>query len=115
MRRHRHDLDHGGKRLADHDLFLDPDRAAGLTDDEIVAELTQVKGIGRWTAQMFLIFSLGRLDVFPDGDLGVRVALRDLYRLSDLPSQTESLRIAAAWRPYCTVGSWYCWRSLDNP
>jgi DNA-3-methyladenine glycosylase II len=84
-----------------------------LSDEQVVKQLTQVKGIGRWTAQMFLIFSLGRLDVFPHDDLGVRVAIRDRYGLADLPDKKTAFAIAAPWRPYATVASWYCWRSLD--
>ena len=75
--------------------------------------LTQVKGIGRWTAQMFLIFSLGRLDVFPHDDLGVRTAIRNRYGLDDLPDKQTAHAIAAPWRPYASVASWYCWRTLD--
>ena len=82
-------------------------------DEEIIAELTQVRGIGRWTAQMFLIFSLGRLDVFPHDDLGIRVAIKNLYGLSDLPDKETGHRIAAPWKPYSSVGAWYCWRSLE--
>jgi DNA-3-methyladenine glycosylase II len=84
-----------------------------LSDDGVVESLTQVKGIGRWTAQMFLIFSLGRPDVFPHDDLGVRTAIRERYGLDDLPDKTTSHSIAAPWRPYASVASWYCWRSLD--
>lgn len=84
-----------------------------LSDEAVVDSLTQVKGIGRWTAQMFLIFSLGRPDVFPHDDLGVRTAIRDRYGLDDLPDKTTSHSIAAPWRPYASVASWYCWRSLD--
>ena len=84
-----------------------------LSDDRIVEHLTQVKGIGRWTAQMFLIFSLGRLDVFPHDDLGVRTAIRNRYGLTDLPDKETALAIATPWRPYATVASWYCWRTLD--
>ncbi len=84
-----------------------------LSDERIVEQLTQVRGIGRWTAQMFLIFSLGRLDVFPHDDLGVRVAIRNHYGLADLPDKQTALAIAAPWRPYATVASWYCWRTLD--
>ena len=84
-----------------------------LSDERIVEQLIQVKGIGRWTAQMFLIFSLGRLDVFPHDDLGVRTAIRDRYGLADLPNKETALAIAEPWRPYATVASWYCWRSLD--
>lgn len=84
-----------------------------LSDERVVDMLTQVRGIGRWTAQMFLIFSLGRLDVFPHDDLGVRSAIRNRYGLLDLPDKQTALAIAAPWRPYATVASWYCWRSLD--
>ena len=84
-----------------------------LSDERIVEQLTQVKGIGRWTAQMFLIFSLGRLDVFPHDDLGVRTAIRNRYGLADLPDKNTAVAIAASWRPYATVASWYCWRTLD--
>jgi len=84
-----------------------------LSDENVVETLTQVKGIGRWTAQMFLIFSLGRPDVFPLGDLGVKTAIRDRYGLDDLPDKETSQAIAAPWRPYSSVASWYCWRSLD--
>ena len=84
-----------------------------LSDERVVETLTQVKGIGRWTAQMFLIFSLGRPDVFPHDDLGVRTAIRDRYGLDDLPDKATSHAIAAPWRPYASVASWYCWRSLD--
>ena len=83
------------------------------SDDVVIDRLTQVKGIGRWTAQMFLIFALGRLDVFPEDDLGVRSAMRNLYGLADLPDKSTSRTIAEAWRPYASVASWYCWRSLD--
>ena len=84
-----------------------------LTDEEVIEALTQVKGIGVWTAQMFLIFSLGRLDVFPYDDLGVKVAIRNLYGLSELPDKEIGHRIAAAWKPYASIASWYCWRSLE--
>ncbi len=84
-----------------------------LSDERIVEQLTQVKGIGRWTAQMFLIFSLGRLDVFPHDDLGVRTAIRNRYGLADLPDKNTAVTIAAPWRPYASVASWYCWRTLD--
>ena len=85
-----------------------------LSDERIVEQLTQVKGIGRWTAQMFLIFALGRLDVFPHDDLGVRTAIRNHYGMADLPDKPTAIAIAAAWRPYASVASWYCWRSLDR-
>ncbi len=84
-----------------------------LSDERVIEQLTQVKGIGRWTAQMFLMFCLGRPDVFPDDDLGIRSAIRNLYELSELPDKSTSQEIAEPWRPYATVASWYCWRSLE--
>ncbi|MBI5698115.1 MAG: DNA-3-methyladenine glycosylase 2 family protein [Thaumarchaeota archaeon] len=85
-----------------------------LADEEIVEELTQVKGIGRWTAEMFLIFSLGRLDVLPVGDLGLRKGVQRLHSLSELPEGEEIERIAEKWRPYRTVATWYLWKSLSQ-
>ncbi len=84
-----------------------------LSDEQVIERLVQVKGIGRWTAQMFLIFSLGRLDVFPHDDLGVRSAIRKSYDLTDLPDKKTALAVAEPWRPYASVASWYCWRSLN--
>lgn len=91
-------------------------RLASLPDDEVIAILTEVRGIGHWTAQMFLIFSLGRLDVYPVGDLGIRKAIRDRFDLTDLPTVAEMHEIAEAnrWAPWRSVVSWYLWRSLDN-
>ena len=86
-----------------------------LEDSGIIDHFTQVKGIGVWTAQMFLIFALRRLDVLPTGDLGVRAAIKKAYGLTELPTPAKMEKIAAAWRPYCSVASWYLWRSLDNP
>jgi len=85
-----------------------------LTDEEIIEELVSIKGIGVWTAQMFLIFSLGRLNVLPSGDLGVRKAIAQLYGFEQLPDATEIEVIARSnnWYPYCSVASWYLWRSL---
>jgi DNA-3-methyladenine glycosylase II len=84
-----------------------------MSDEEIIEHLIQVKGIGRWTAQMFLIFALGRLDVFPVDDLGIRVAIRSRYGLEQLPDRATALEIARPWSPYASVASWYCWRSMD--
>jgi DNA-3-methyladenine glycosylase II len=84
-----------------------------LSDEEVIAKLTEIKGIGRWTAEMFLIFSLGRLDVLPVDDLGVRAALKNLHGLKETPSKQQCVELAAPWRPYATIGSWYCWRSLE--
>lgn len=85
-----------------------------LPDEEVIARLTAVKGIGEWTAQMFLLFALGRPDVLPTADLGIRAAMKGLYGLDELPKPAEMARIAAPWRPYCSVACWYLWRSLDN-
>jgi DNA-3-methyladenine glycosylase II len=90
------------------------DQISSLTNDEIIAELTRVKGVGVWTAQMLLIFSLGRLDVFPGDDLGIRTAIKRLYRKRILPTKPAHLRkFEKLWQPYASVASWYCWRSLE--
>lgn len=86
-----------------------------LSDPEVIAALTQVKGIGRWTAQMFMMFRLGRPDVLPDLDLGVQKAIRKAYGLRKLPTPEKVLKIGAKWAPYRTIASWYLWRSLDAP
>lgn len=85
-----------------------------MTDEEVVLELTRVKGIGRWTAEMFLIFSLGRQDVLPVGDLGLRKGIQKLYHLSELPDKLEIEQIAEKWKPYRTVATWYIWKSLNQ-
>ena len=90
-------------------------RLSRLTDDEVIAELVQVRGIGVWTAQMFLMFSLGRPDVFPHDDFGIRSALQRLHGLPSLPDRQTSQQLATPWRPYATIASWYCWRSLELP
>ena len=84
-----------------------------LDDEAVIAALTQVKGIGRWTAQMFLMFRLGRLDVLPELDLGVRKAIQRAYRTRGLPTTARVLKIGAPWAPYRTIASWYLWRSLE--
>jgi DNA-3-methyladenine glycosylase II len=84
-----------------------------LKDEEVIATLTRVKGIGEWTAHMFLIFALRRLNILPTGDYGVRAAMKKAYRMRDLPSPKRMQKIAKAWHPYCSVASWYLWRSLD--
>src|SRR4030095_5820321 len=99
------------ERVARGDLRLA--RMARMADEEVIAALTEVRGIGTWTAQMFLIFSLGRLDVFPHDDLGVRVAIRNLYGLNELPNKEIGHKIAEPWRPYASIAAWYCWRSLE--
>lgn len=84
-----------------------------LDDEAVIKQLTQIKGVGRWTAHMFLIFSLGRLDVLPYDDMGVRGAIRRFYQLDDVPDHASMDRIAEPWRPYASVASWYCWQGLD--
>jgi len=85
-----------------------------LEDQAVVEHLTRVKGVGVWTVHMFLIFALRRPNILPTGDLGVRAAIRKAYNLAVLPAPAEMERIAAPWRPYCSVASWYLWRSLEN-
>src|SRR5215471_6870371 len=86
----------------------------GLSDEEVIERLTVVKGIGVWTAHMFLIFALRRPNILPTGDLGVRAAIRKAYDLPDLPKPAEVETIAEPWHPYCSVASWYLWRSLEG-
>jgi DNA-3-methyladenine glycosylase II len=88
-------------------------RLGRLSDEEVILELIKVKGIGRWTAQMFLIFALGRPDVFPVDDLGVRSAIDKLYRFAQPPEKEVYLAIGRRWSPHASVGAWYCWRYLD--
>jgi DNA-3-methyladenine glycosylase II len=89
-------------------------RLRSKADDEAIEELIQVKGIGRWTAQMYLMFSLGRLDVFAVGDLGIRNAMIALYGLHEKPGIDELETIASIWAPYRSIASWYLWRTLDQ-
>lgn len=86
----------------------------GLSDEEVIAALTQIKGIGRWTAEMFLIFRLQRPDVLPLGDLGIVNAIQKAYGLRKKPTPDRMRKLGEAWRPYRSVASWYLWRSLDN-
>ncbi|HVX24276.1 MAG TPA: DNA-3-methyladenine glycosylase [Candidatus Saccharimonadales bacterium] len=92
------------------------DHLDSLTNDEVVAELTDVKGIGEWTAHMFLMFCMGRLDILPVGDLGIRNGVRNLYGLTDAatPDQIHEIAAKNSWHPYESVASWYIWHSLDN-
>lgn len=101
------------KDLADHvDTGALPlDDLDELADDDVLASLVAVKGIGRWSAQMFLMFRLGRADVFPELDLGVQKAVQRLEGLADLPKPREVARIGERWRPYRTIAAWYLWRS----
>lgn len=99
-------------RVADRSLPLA--HLGRLSDEAIIEHLVQVKGIGRWTVQMFLMFRLGRPDVLPELDLGVQNAIQRAYGLKARPKATDVLRIGAPWRPYASVASWYLWRSLEN-
>ncbi len=92
---------------------LDFSRLHELPDEEVVKHLTQVKGIGVWTAHMFLMFSLRRPNVLPTGDYGVQMAIRKHYRKRKLPKPKDMEKIARAWEPYRSVACWYMWRSLD--
>jgi DNA-3-methyladenine glycosylase II len=81
-------------------------------DEDVIAHLIPVRGIGRWTAEMFLIFSLGRTDVLPVGDFGLRAAVQRWYELDELPDKADLVERAAPWQPYRTIATWYFWRSL---
>jgi DNA-3-methyladenine glycosylase II len=87
-----------------------------MPNDQLVEQLTAVKGLGEWSAHMFMIFGLGRLDVLPVGDLGVRKAMMNLYELKELPDPAMCVTIANKydWHPYESVAAWYLWQSLDN-
>jgi len=104
------------RSLAEHVLTgeLELERLDELPDDEVMAELTAVKGIGPWSAHMFLMFHLERPDVLPVGDLGIRRAIERAYGLDALPQAAEIEQIAAPWRPYRSLACRYLWRSLDN-
>lgn len=97
-------VDDGTVRLA---------RIGRRSNEQVIDELVQVKGIGRWTAEMFLMFALGRLDVFPIDDLGIRRAIEAHYGVDPAGPRTAYFEIAAAWNPHESIASWYCWRSLD--
>jgi 3-methyladenine DNA glycosylase/8-oxoguanine DNA glycosylase len=90
------------------------DSVHNMDDDELIEHLVQVKGIGRWTAQMFLMFRLGRRNVLPELDLGIQNAIRRAYRRRKRPSPKEVRKIGAKWSPHSTVACWYLWRSLEN-
>jgi DNA-3-methyladenine glycosylase II len=106
------------KDLAEHvlDGRLDLDHVATMPNDQLIEQLTAVKGIGEWSAHMYMLFGLGRLDVLPVGDLGVRKAIQNLYGLDQLPSPEQMITISNQnnWHPYESVAAWYLWQSLDN-
>ena len=90
------------------------ERLRRLTDEKIISELTQVKGVGVWTVHMFLIFALRRPNVLPVGDLGIRNAVQRAYKLKKTPGPADIMRVAEPWHPYCSFASWYLWRSIDG-
>ncbi|MBT3515180.1 MAG: DNA-3-methyladenine glycosylase 2 family protein [Nitrospina sp.] len=97
-----------------HGKILRPHRLHHMDNDEVIHQLTQVHGIGRWTAEMFLIFSLNRPNVLPVGDLGLQLALKKLYRMRQLPTIKRMLVLGKKWSPLETVGTWYAWRAQDE-
>jgi DNA-3-methyladenine glycosylase II len=92
---------------------LDFSRLHEFTDEEVIAHLTQVKGVGVWTAHMFLMFTLKRPNVLPTGDFGIRMAMKKLYRKRKMPTPEQMAKIAKAWEPHRSVACWYLWRSLE--
>lgn len=92
---------------------LDLKKLHELTDEEVIKELTQIKGIGRWTAEMFLMFSLGRADIFSYGDLGLRRAIQKLYKFKKEPTIKQMEKITSRWKPYRTYAARILWRSLE--
>ena len=100
------------KKIEDGDLQIKS--LSKMPDDQIIEELTQVKGIGVWTAQMFLIFSFGRLDVLPTGDLGLRKGVQMAFSLPELPTPKQVEEIGNRWRPYRSIATWYLWKSLQK-
>ncbi len=93
---------------------VDLERISRLVDAEVIAHLCQVKGIGEWTAHMFLLFGLRRRDILATGDLGIRAAVKKAYRMRALPPPARVAKVAAKWHPYCSVACWYLWRSLED-
>jgi DNA-3-methyladenine glycosylase II len=90
-------------------------RLSRLQDEEIIQKLSVVRGVGVWTVQMFLIFALERPDVMPVADFGIRNAIRKAYGLAEMPKPSEVSTLACKWKPYCSIASWYLWRSLETP
>lgn len=96
------------------DGFIQPKLFPKMTDEQIREHLVAVKGIGVWTADMFLIFTLGRPDVLPTGDLGVRKGYQILFKMSELPDHSKMEKLAKKWAPYRTIASWYLWKVADE-
>ena len=97
-----------------HEKILRPHRLHHMDNDEVIRQLTEVHGIGRWTAEMFLIFSLNRPNVLPIGDLGLQLALKKLYRMRQIPTIKRMRALGRKWNPLETVGTWYAWRVQDK-
>jgi DNA-3-methyladenine glycosylase II len=93
--------------------LLEFERMTNMSEEEVIAHLTQVKGIGVWTADMFLIFSLRRPDILPVGDYGVQAAIKKYYKKRKWPKPAVMIKIAKPWAPYRSIACWYLWRSLD--
>jgi DNA-3-methyladenine glycosylase II len=94
---------------------LDLERLSDAEDEKIIQGLDEVRGIGRWTAEMFLMFSLRRVDVLPVDDLGVQKSIQKVYRLRKLPSKERMEKLRALWRPYCSIATLYLWRAVEKP
>ncbi len=93
---------------------LNMKKISSQSDEQIIKVLTEVKGIGRWTAEMFLIFSLGRLDILPVGDLGLKKGIQLIYSLNKVPEKQQIEHLAESWKPYRTIATWYLWKSLQK-
>ena len=93
--------------------LLEFERMTDMSDDEVIAHLTQVKGVGVWTAHMFLMFTLRRPDILPTGDYGIQAAIKKYYKKRKWPKPAVMLKIAKPWVPYRSIASWYLWKSLD--
>jgi DNA-3-methyladenine glycosylase II len=104
------------KDLSDH--FVDDPKVYNhlnkLSDEEVIEELTAIKGIGVWSAQMFLIFTLVRLDVFAPDDVGLKRAIKQIYGYDEVPNRDRLIEMAETWKPYQTVACWHLWKSLKN-
>jgi len=94
---------------------LIPKNLEDFSDEDIIDMLTRIKGIGRWTAQMFLMFSLNRSDILPELDLGIQKGVKIYFKLNELPSGDYIIKQAELWRPYRTLASWYLWRLVEGP
>ena len=100
-------------RMALEGVVPDKGQIKRMSDDEIIDRLTQIKGVGRWTVEMLLIFSLGRPDVLPADDFGVRTGFSIVYKKPKLPEPKQILKFGERWKPYRSIASWYLWRAVD--